>query len=95
MFYPLTLKVFARRDVLFHEHVDECQKKESHGVWNIPNDNVESAKEEDIEQVQYEYLRSMDTSSSQISPRRDEGTPWRKTRGEGNPQINVAPRRST
>jgi len=72
MFYPLTLKVFACRDVLFHEHVDECQKKESHVVWNIPNDNVESAKEEDIEQVQDEYLSNMDSPSSQSSPRLDE-----------------------
>jgi hypothetical protein len=96
MYDPNTHKVFARRDVLFHEHADEGQKEDSHGVWHLPNDNDESVKEEeDVEQVQDEALSNMDTSSSQSSPRRDEGTPQRRRRGEGTPQSSVAPRRST
>jgi hypothetical protein len=74
MFDPSTHKVFARRDVLFHENVDEVPKEDGYDVWHLPKENEESAKEED-EQVQGEASSIMDPTSSQSMPRRGGGTP--------------------
>lgn len=46
MFNPSTHKVFASRDVIFHEHVDEGNMDKSYEEWHMPllidNSNDES-----------------------------------------------------
>jgi hypothetical protein len=94
MFDPNTHKVFASRDVLFHEHVDEGHKVDSYDEWHIPSNYDENVKEvADVEQEQEhdEDSSNMDTSSSQSTPRGGEDTPQRRRRGES----SEAPRRST
>jgi hypothetical protein len=55
MYDPNTHKVFSRKYVLFHEHVDEGQKHDSHGVWHLPNDIDESVKEEGIDRFKMKF----------------------------------------
>ena len=73
IFDPRTHKVFARKDVLFHEHVKEGHKMDNYGAWHILYDYDENVKEVlDVEQEQEhgEDSKNMDTSSSHNMPRR-------------------------
>jgi hypothetical protein len=42
MYDPITHKVFASRDVIFHEYADEVQKEVD--VWKVPEEGIESEK---------------------------------------------------
>lgn len=47
MFNPSTHKVFASRDIIFHEQVDEGNKHGSYEEWHMPliiDDNNDEAK---------------------------------------------------
>jgi hypothetical protein len=50
MYDPITHKVFASRDVIFHEYVDEVQKEDDQDVWKLPKEGIESEKVEEIEE---------------------------------------------
>ena len=53
MFDPSTHKVFASRDVIFHEHANEGNKDNNNERWHILpeiEDNKAKAKVEDSEQ---------------------------------------------
>jgi hypothetical protein len=69
MFDPCTHKVFASRDVLFHEHADEGHKVDSYDAWHIPYDHDENVKEEaddEHEHKQEEELSDMDTTATKV-----------------------------
>jgi hypothetical protein len=76
MFDPNNHKVFASRDVLFHENADEVRKTYDYDVWNLPKENEENDNEKE-EEVQGEAPSIVDSTSSQSMPRRGEGTPQR------------------
>ena len=76
MFDPNNHKVFASRDVLFHENADEVRKAYDYDVWNLPKENEENDNEKE-EEVQGEAPSIVDSTSSQSTPRRGEGTPQR------------------
>jgi hypothetical protein len=63
MFDPNNHKVFASRDVLFHENADEVRKTYDYDVWNLPKENEENAKEEE-EEFQGEAPSIVDSTSS-------------------------------
>jgi len=51
MFNPTTHKVFASRDVIFHEHVDEVNKDRSYEEWHMPlliDDNNDEVKDKHL-----------------------------------------------
>lgn len=53
MFNPSTHNVFASRDVIFHEHVDEVNKDKSYEEWHMPlliDDNNDEAKDNHLQQ---------------------------------------------
>lgn len=95
MYDPSTHKVFASKDVIFHEHVDKQIKQDECNTWQSP---YESFKEEEevveLTQVQEHMDIPKDTSRNQSPQRSDEGTPQRR-KGEGTPQNNEPLRRST
>jgi hypothetical protein len=62
MFDPNIHKVFASRDVLFHENVDEVRKEYDYDVWNLPKENEENDNEKEKE-VQGE-VPSIEVSTS-------------------------------
>jgi transposase InsO family protein len=76
MFDPNNHKVFASRDVLFHENVDEVRKAYDCDVWNLPKENEENDNEKE-EEVQGEAPSIVDSTSGPSTPRRGEGTPQR------------------
>lgn len=41
MFDPNTHKVFASKDVLFHENAGEVPKEDGYDVWNLHKKNEE------------------------------------------------------
>ena len=52
MFNPSTHKVFASRDVIFHEQVDEGNKDRSYEEWNMP-----SLIDENNDEAKYSHLQ--------------------------------------
>jgi hypothetical protein len=49
MYDPITHKVFASRDVIFHEYADD---DDSQDVWKLPKEGIESEKVEESEDQQ-------------------------------------------
>ena len=94
MYDPSTHKVFASRDVIFHEHVNKQIKEDEHNTWQS---SYESFKEEEVvESAQEPEHKDIpkDTSRNPSPQRSNEGTPQRR-KGEGTPQSNEPLRRST
>jgi hypothetical protein len=83
-------KVFASKDVIFHENANEGNEVDIYDAWPIPYD--ENVKEEaDDEHKQGEELNDMDPTSNQSTPRGGEDSSPSKGRGES----SEAPRRSS
>lgn len=72
MYDPSSHKVFASRDVIFHEHVDKQIKEDEHNIWPYPYENFKE-EEEVVEstQVQEHMDIPKDTSRNQ-SPKRSD-----------------------
>jgi hypothetical protein len=83
MYDPITHKVFASRDVIFHEYADD----DSQDVWKLFEEGIESAKVEESEDQQddVESQSGIEATSSKSTPRKSGATPPR----------NEALRRST
>lgn len=79
MYDPSTHKVFASRDVIFHEHVDKQIREDEHNIWLSPYENFKE-EEEVVEatQVQEHMDIPKDTSRNQSPQRSDEGIPQRR-----------------
>jgi hypothetical protein len=73
----ITHKVFAIRDVIFHEYEDEFQKEDDQDVWKLPNEGIESENAEEIEDQQddVEDQNNIEATSSQNTLRRSGETP--------------------
>jgi hypothetical protein len=65
-------KVFASRDVVFHEYIDEVQKEDDQDLWKLPKEGIESAKAEEIEDQQddVEDQNCIEATSNQSTPRK-------------------------
>jgi len=87
LFNPSTHKVFASRDVVFHEQDVETNKENSYDRWHdLLNDEDVKEDVEEKQQQQYQHQRQqlqqllekessdMDTSSSENSPREQDGS---------------------
>eukprot|EP00253_Pinus_taeda_P003621 PITA_03621 len=76
-----THKVFASRDVIFHEHIDKQIKEYEHSVWKPLYDSFKE-EEEVLESTQAQEQMHIpeDIPKSQSPQRSDEGTPQRRRR---------------
>lgn len=44
MYDPIIHKVFASRDVIFHQYANEVKKEDDHDVCKLPKEDIESEK---------------------------------------------------
>jgi hypothetical protein len=73
MYDPITHKVFASRDVIFHEYADD----DSQYVWKLPKEGIESEKVEESEDQQddVESQSGIEATSNKSTPRKSGATP--------------------